>query len=69
VPRGIKGFFDVQEHRNRRHFIVEIKCYVVRQPHTLQCRAVTFTETELACVEQAAIINMFLKKLQDHFLE
>jgi hypothetical protein len=29
VPCGIKGFFDVQEHRGRRHIIVEIKSVTV----------------------------------------
>jgi hypothetical protein len=30
VPCGFRGFFDVQEHRSYRHFIVEIKGHVVR---------------------------------------
>jgi hypothetical protein len=55
VSCGIKGFFDVQEYRGRRHFIIEIK------GHTLQCRTVTSRETKLACVKQAFLFDMYLQ--------
>jgi hypothetical protein len=69
VPCDIKGFFDVQDHRSHRHFIVEIKWHVVRQIHTLQCSAVAGTETKLACVKQAFFLKVFFEKLQNYFLE
>jgi hypothetical protein len=58
-------FFIVQEHRGRSHFIVEIKGNVVRQPHTFQCRAVTFTETKLQC----SLFSAFLDYIKDDFFE
>jgi hypothetical protein len=61
VPCGIKCFFDVQEYCGRRHVIAEIQGNVVRQPHTLQCRAVTCTENKLASEEQVSFFNMLLE--------
>jgi hypothetical protein len=69
VPYSVKGFFDVQEHRSRRHFIIEVEGHVVRYPHTLQCRAVTSTETKLAIVKQASFFNVLLEYFQNYFLE
>jgi hypothetical protein len=66
---GVKGFFDVLEHRSRRHFVVEIEGHVVRWPHTLQRRAVTCTETKLASVEQASFFNVFFDYFQNDFFE
>jgi hypothetical protein len=37
---------------------------MIRKPHTLQCRAVTFTETKLTLNEQASFFNVLL----DYFL-
>jgi hypothetical protein len=34
--------FRIQRHRRRGHVIVEICGHMVRKPHTLQCRAMTF---------------------------
>jgi hypothetical protein len=41
-------------------YIVEIKGHVVRQPHTLQCRAVMCKETKVACVKQASFFSVRL---------
>jgi hypothetical protein len=65
---GIKGLFDVQEHRGRRCIIVEIRGHVVRLPHILQCRAVTCTEIKVACVKQASFLNVLLDYIKDDFL-
>jgi hypothetical protein len=63
VPWGVKGLFDVQERRDLRHIIVEIKGHVVRYPHTstLQYRAVTCTETKPICAKQASFFNVLLE--------
>jgi hypothetical protein len=61
----IKDFYDIQEYRIPRHVIVEIQCDVVPKPHTLKCRAVTGTETKLACIKQASSFNVPL----DYFSE
>jgi hypothetical protein len=39
--------------------IIEIKGHV-RKPRTLQCRAVTGTETKLPCTQQAYFFNVLL---------
>jgi hypothetical protein len=63
VPCNNKGFFDMQEYRGRRHIIAEIKGHAIRKPHILHCRAVTCTESKLACIKQASFFNVPL----DHF--
>jgi hypothetical protein len=38
-------------------------------PHTLQCRAVTYTETKLVCIKQAPLFNVLLDYIMDVFFE
>jgi hypothetical protein len=40
---------------------------MVRKPHTLQCRAVTDTETKLACIKKASFFNVPLNYFQNNF--
>jgi hypothetical protein len=42
---------------------------MVRKPHTLKCRAVTGTETKLACIKQTSFFIVPLDYFQDNFLE
>jgi hypothetical protein len=69
VPCFIKGFFSIKEYRSRGHVIVEMSRYVVRKPHTLKCRAVTGTETKLACITKALFFEIPLDYFQKDFLE
>jgi hypothetical protein len=54
----MKGFFDIQKYGSRRHVTAEIEGHVVRSPHTMKCRAVTGTETKLACIKQTPFLNV-----------
>jgi hypothetical protein len=42
---------------------------VASKPHTLKRRAVTGTETKLACFKQASSLNVPLDYFQNNFLE
>jgi hypothetical protein len=57
VPCCIKKIFDVPEYRSHKCVIVEIKGNVVREPHTLQCHAMTYMETKL---KQVSRLNVSL---------
>jgi hypothetical protein len=57
MPCAIKGFFDIQEHGSRRHF-VEIMGHVVLKSYALPSRAVAGTATKLACIQQASLFNV-----------
>jgi hypothetical protein len=57
MPLSMKGFFDNHEYRNCIYAIVEIKSYVVLQPHTLDLHAAICTEFKLTCINQVFFIN------------
>jgi hypothetical protein len=40
------------KYRNCGHEIVEVKGYMVHEPHAMKCLAVTRTETKLTCIQQ-----------------
>jgi hypothetical protein len=63
----VKGSFDIEECRSRRHVVVEIEDHVVHS-HKMECRVVTGTETKLACIKQTTFFNVPLDSFQLIFL-
>jgi hypothetical protein len=48
---------------------VEVRCDMIREPHTLQCRVVTHTKGKLTCIQQVVHVKVPLDYSLDNFLE
>jgi hypothetical protein len=69
VPCSVEGFFNIQEYRRCGHIIVEVQGYMIREPHTLKCRALTRTKAKLICIQQVVRVKVPLDYFLDDFHE